>query len=168
MGLFAILGKGLKAMVDEATTPASFRIGQKFEDYVRHVLFVEKYYDVLERTHDYNSNKRDYVESSLKPDFKFRDKWNKNEFYIEAKFRTGLYNEKIVWCNDNQLLRYRQYNKQTPVFLMLGMGENPTYPEFLSLIPLTQAKYTGLFPSLAEKFEVKFDQPITSKILWSR
>ena len=48
------------------------------------------------------------------------------------------------------------------------MGETPNYPEFLSLIPLTQARYTGLFPSHAEKFEIKIDKPVSSKILWER
>ena len=167
MGLLSILSKGLKAMIDEATTPESFKMGQKFEDYVREFLFVDNYYDILERTHNYNTNK-DYVQSSLKPDFKFRDKWTKKEFYVEAKFRTGLYNNKIVWCNDKQLARYLDCNKEKPVFLILGMGDNPKYPEFLSLIPLTQAKYTGLFPSHAEKFEIEVDKPVSSKALWTR
>lgn len=46
------------------------------------------------------------------------------------------------------------------------MGEDPEYPEFLSLIPLTEAKYTGLFPSYAEKFEIKADKAVSSKLLW--
>lgn len=167
MGLLSILSKGLKAMIDEATTPESFKMGEKFENYVREFLFVDNYYDILERTHSYSTNK-DYVHSSLRPDFKFRDKWTKKEFYVEAKFRTGLYGNKIVWCNDNQLTRYLEYNRQAPVFLILGMGDNPNYPDFLSLIPLTQVKYIGLFPSHAEKFEIKPDKPISSKTLWTK
>lgn len=154
-------------MIDEATTPESFKIGEKFEQYVRDYLFIDNYYDILERTHNYNTNK-DYVRSSLKPDFKFRDRWTKKEFYVEAKFRTGLYNNKIIWCNDTQLKRYLEYNRERPVFLILGLGDTPDYPEFLSLIPLTQAKYTGLFPSHAEKFEIRINKPVSSKILWTR
>jgi hypothetical protein len=167
MGLFSILSKGVHAMIDEATTPESFKMGEEFENYVRKYLFVDKYYDIIERTHNYKTNK-DYVESSLKPDFKFRDKWTKKEFYVEVKFRTGFYNNKIVWCKEKQLARYLDYNKQLPVFIMLGMGDNPKYPEFLSLIPLAQAKYTGLFQSHAEKFEIEIAKPISSKILWIR
>jgi len=167
MGLLSILGKGLQAMIDEATTPESFKMGSKFEQYVRDYLFVDSYYELLERTHDYKTNK-DYVKSSLKPDFTFRDKWTKKEFYVEAKFRTSDYNGKIVWCNDSQLKRYLEYNKERPVFLILGMGDNPNEPEFLSLIPLAQAKYTGLFSSHAKKFEIKLDKPVSSKILWGR
>jgi hypothetical protein len=35
-------------------------------------------------------------------------------------------------------------------------------------MPLTAAKYTGLFPSYAEQFEIKVDKSIESKTLWSR
>ncbi len=168
MGLLSILGKGLQAMIDEALTPESFKAGQKFEDYVREFLFIDKYYDLIEKTHDYNTNSKDYVKSSLKPDFKFRDKLTKKEFYVEAKFRTGLYNGKINWCNENQLHRYQSYNKDAPVFLILGLGEKPDYPEFIALIPIAFAKYNGLFPSYAEQFEVKIDNPISSKILWKK
>jgi hypothetical protein len=168
MGLLSILTKGLNAMIDEALTPESFKMGEKFENYVRQFLFVNNYYDLLERSHNYTTNSKDYVQSSLKPDFKFCDKWTKKEFYVESKFRTSDYKGKIVWCNDNQLIRYKEYNKERPVFLMLGMGGDPKYPEFLSLIPLAEAKYTGLFTSLVEKFEIKIDEPIKSKILWGR
>lgn len=167
MGLFSILSKGIQAMIDEANTPQSFKMGEQFESYVREYIFTDSYYDVLERTHNYKTN-QDYVESSLKPDFKFRDRLTKKEFYVEAKFRTGLYNNKIVWCNDKQLARYLEYNKERPVFLILGMGDSAKYPEFLSLIPLTQAKYTGLFPSHAEKFGIEVDEALKSKLLWNR
>lgn len=168
MGLLSILGKGVKAMIDEALTPESFKMGQNFENYVRDQLFVPKFYDLMERTHDYNANSRDYVQSSKKPDFKFRDKVTKNEFYVEAKFRTGDYHGKIEWCNYNQLIRYKEYHKEKPVFIILGIGGNAKCPEFLSLISLSQAKYTGLFLSVVEKFEIEPDKPVASKILWNR
>ena len=66
MGLLSILGKGIKAMIDEATTPVSFKYGEKFENYVRDYLFIDRYYDLVERTHSYNANKNDYVESNNK------------------------------------------------------------------------------------------------------
>jgi len=167
MGLFSILGKGIQAMINEATTPESFRKGEKFENYVLDYLFIQKHYDMLERTHSYNTN-RDFVQSSLKPDFKFLDRWTNKAFYVEVKFRTSLYNNKIVWCTEEQLNRYFEYNRQNPVFLLLGVGNNPKYPEFLSLIPLSRARYTGLFPSYAEKFAINLDEPVTSKSLWAR
>ena len=167
MSLLSILGKGIKAMIDEANTPESFRVGQKFEEYVRKYLFIESYYDLVHKTHDYNTNK-DYVLSSLKPDFIFRDKWTKREFYVEAKFRSGHYNNKIPWCNERQLARYQEYNREMPVFVILGIGGDPNRPMFLSLIPLSQARYTDLFTSYIRKFDIEVDQPVSSKVLWGR
>lgn len=168
MGLISILNKGINAMIDEMQTPESFRIGEKFENYVRESLFVKSYYDLLERSHNYSANRKDYVQSSVQPDFTFKDRWAGKEFYVEVKFRTSDYNGKIMWCNDKQLLRYQQYHKKLPVFLILGMGENPSLPKYLSLISLNQAKYTGLYRSVVEKFDIAVDKPIASKILWSR
>ena len=153
-------------MLDDLTTPESFKIGEKFENYVREFAFVEAYYDILERTHNYDTNRKDYVESSLKPDFKFRDKRTKRIFYVEAKFRTD-YMDKIMWCNETQLARYQQYEKEAPVFVLIGLGD-AKYPDPLYLIPLSKIKYTGLFPSFVEKFKVEFDKPISSKTLWDR
>ncbi|MDP2385698.1 MAG: hypothetical protein Q8M29_04965 [Bacteroidota bacterium] len=168
MSLFSILGKGLKAMYQEATTPESFKTGEKFEDYVRNELFIDKYYDLIERTHNYDTNKKDFVEATLKPDFKFRDRLTKKEFYVEAKFRASAYNGKIIWCSDSQMQRYRNYHRNTPVFVILGMGENPKDPGFLALMSLPNAKYTGLFPSYVKGFEIKTLKPIASKTLWSK
>jgi len=167
MGILDILGKGFKAMIDEAFTPESFKIGEKFENYVRDYIFPENYYDLIERTHSYNSNSKDFVEASIKPDFQFRDKYSKKKFCVEVKFRTGLYNGKITWCNEKQLARYKQISKEIPVFIIIGMGEKPEKPDFISLLPISEAKYVGLFPSLAEKFEIDLKKPVTSKKLWS-
>lgn len=168
MGLLSILGNGIKAMLNEAMTPESFKEGQNFENYVREYIFPEHYYDLVERTHDYYSNSRDYVESSLKPDFTFRDRLTKREFYVEAKFRTKMYDGKIIWCNDKQLQRYRQYHKEKPVFIILGMGQDAKNPDSLYLMLLDEAKYKGLFQNYAEQFEIKLDRPVTSRTLWNQ
>jgi len=168
MRLFSSLIKAVETFRNEFNTPESFKIGQKFEEYVREYLFTDKYFDLIERTHDYNTNSRDYVESSLKPDFTFRDKRSRHEFYVEAKFRSSFYKGKINWCNENQLQRYRYYNEERPVFLILGMGDDPKYPEFLSLMPLDAIKYTSLYLSFAEQFEIRIDQSISSNKLWER
>lgn len=168
MSLISILSKGIQAMITEATTPESFRIGRNFEEYARQFLFPANYYDLVEQSHSYEVNRKDYVESSLKPDYTFRDKWTKKEFFVECKFRTGLYQNKLAWCNENQLVRYREYTQQRPVFVLFGLGEDANYPEFLSLMPLSRIQYTALYPSVVEKFAVDLDQPVSSKLLWSR
>jgi hypothetical protein len=160
------MGKGLQAMIEEASIPESFKVGQKFENYVRETIFIDRYYDLMERTHQYLTNKKDFVESTLKPDFTFRDRLTKQVFYVEVKFRTRLYNGKISVCNEYQLPRYQYYDLEHPTFLLLGMGEKPEKPHFLSLIPIGKVQYPDLFPSFVRKFEVKVDEALPSKILW--
>src|SRR5690606_41378594 len=43
----------------------------------------------------------------------FRDKKSGKEFYVEAKWRAGYYTRgnKIQWCNQNQLNRYKKLDK---------------------------------------------------------
>jgi hypothetical protein len=126
MSFFKKVAKGIQAFTNEVNKPDSFIKGEAFEDYVRKFIFPKSDYDLVHRTHDYNSNNGDYVESSLKPDFKFRDKKNGNEFYVEVKWRRGSYNRenKIEWCNDKQLKRYKAIDKnENKVFVLLGFGD---------------------------------------------
>jgi len=164
MSIYSAFRKGIKAMIDEVHTTESAKIGEEFENYVREVFFPESHYVLVERTHSFSANQKDYVEASLKPDFTFRDRGNNREFYVEAKVRTGTFNNKINWCNQTQLNRYLEYNRQKPVFLILDYGEKDM---FYSLIPLSKAKYTGLFVDYAEEFEIIPDKRVPSRRLWS-
>ena len=51
--------------------------------------------------------------TAFHPDFKMRDKKNNQEFYVEVKWREGVYNfkNKIQWCNRNQLSRYKKIDE---------------------------------------------------------
>ncbi|GAC1562726.1 MAG: hypothetical protein NVS3B13_36080 [Mucilaginibacter sp.] len=91
MGIISLINKIAGAISDEIYTPKSFKDGQAFEDYVEEYLFPNNYYNLVEKTHNYQTNSRNYVESSLNPDFKFRDRYTGREFYVEAKFRANLY-----------------------------------------------------------------------------
>lgn len=168
MRLFSLITETVDFIADRINTPESFKVGQDFEKYVEEYLFPKKYYDMIERTHDYHTNSKNYVEASLNPDFKFRDRTTKKLFYVEAKFRTNLYKNKLVWCTDKQLLRYQDINRNTTVFLILGDGGKASLPDCLSLIPISKAKYTGLFPSFVDQFAIVPDLAVSSKVLWNR
>lgn len=40
------------------------------------------------KTHNDQTNSKNYVESLLNADFKFRDRYTNREFYVEAKLRS--------------------------------------------------------------------------------
>lgn len=160
------IGVGLKAMIDDALTPESFKKGEQFEKYVRTYLFVSAYYDVVHKTHSYLDNKGDYVEESMKPDYLFRDKYSKKEFYVEVKFRSNSYQGKVEWCkNIYQLKRYKQLDKEKPVFILLGIEGEPSKPAYIFLIPMKEIKYTGLFYSFLENYLIDNKKAISSKVL---
>ncbi len=147
--------KGVKATYNEYTKPDSFLKGEEFEEYVRKYLFPKDKYTLIHRTHDYHTNEKDFVSSSLEPDFGFAIENSNLEFYVEVKYRENFFNGKVEWCSGNQLKRYKQISNQIPTLLALGMGGNSNNPDYVYLIPLKDINFTGLFPSFLEKYEVK-------------
>lgn len=127
--------------------------GSRFEKFVLDDIFIDKLFDLVEMTRDFNSNSERFEERSMNPDFLFRDKRTKEEFWIEAKYRTGLFkNEKgqdvCEICKPEQLNRYKEIEKSTAkkVYICLGLGNDPLFPETIHLIPVKDA-YPQLFPS---------------------
>jgi hypothetical protein len=111
----------------------NFKKGEEFEQYVRDNLFTKEKYILVERTHNYQTNSTDFVESTLKPDFKFRSKSTNNEFYIEAKWRQNLHNNCLKWSYDAQFERYRNYAKQNLFYVVIGLGGVPSKPDKIFL-----------------------------------
>jgi hypothetical protein len=169
MSLFKNITKGITALKNEVNKPDSFIKGEEFEDYVRKYLFPKSDYDLVHRTHDYHSNNGDYIESSLKPDFKFRDKKTEKEFYVEAKWRRGVYNRenKIEWCNEKQLRRYKAIDKnENKVFIVLGFGDKASQPLEIILFPLSGCNYTALYDSFLNKYSFYINKPVFAEYLW--
>lgn len=108
---------------------ASFRKGEEFENYVRNNLFTKDKYGLIERTHSYESNKNDFIESTLKADFKFRHNLTGKEFYVEAKWRQNLYYEHLEFSYPDQLKRYKTYSKQVPFYVVIGLGGTANNPD---------------------------------------
>lgn len=149
--------------------PASYIVGEYFEDFARECIFPAKHYDLIVRTPRYRDNQRDFQLISLNPDFLFRDKKTKKQFAVECKFRSDLsQDEKFEWTNPKQLQRYREYSKNIPVFVLLGLGEYPDYLELVSLLPLSEAKYYGLYLSVLEEFSIPPFKAFPSEWLWQQ
>jgi len=153
-------------MTDNLNIPESYKMGKQFEDYLRCHIFVKKYFVITEKTHDFQANHGDFIESSINPDFKFRDKMNKS-FYLEAKFRSDVHDDKISWCNFGQLKRYQEFDKTFPVFIAIGLGGKPDNPKNLYLLPLQEANHTDLFLSVASKFQIPLGKPVLPDNLWN-
>ncbi len=158
--------KKTAAKLPNLLTPESFKKGEDFEKYTRNILFSPDHYTLIEKPHSYQEVVGDLPESILKPDYSFRDKITNTEFFVESKFRTYLFFDQLRWTYAKQLARYHEYNKQMPVFILLGLGNVAAEPSRLFLLPLKHAKYKGLYLSEAKKFEIPRSEHVPSSKLW--
>ncbi|MDP2218380.1 MAG: hypothetical protein Q8J68_13970 [Methanolobus sp.] len=140
--------------------------GSRFESFVSKEVFTDMLFDLVETTRDFDSNKERFEERSMNPDFLFRDKRTKEEFWVEAKYRNGLFKNnrgQLVCeiCKPWQLDRYKEVEKTSgkKVYICLGIGEDPKYPETVHLIPVSEA-YPQLFQSKLKETLLWRDQNI--------
>jgi hypothetical protein len=139
--------------IKHETSNDSFVVGLRFEDYVEK-LFSEKYFSVVEKTHSTETNKERYVESSMNPDFVFKYIPSGEMFAVECKYRSGLNGGMLDWTNPKQLKRYRKFSqeREIPVFIVIGLGGEDDEPGEMFNIPLNEAKYPKLYPSVFNMF----------------
>ena len=143
----------------------SFRVGSDWEKDTKKIIFPSNGYDLLHETPTFKQNNNRFIESSLNPDFKFRDKKTKKEFWVECKFRSSLMNGKIEWSKPKQFERYKTLCLKEPVFVCLAFDHKINNDELYYLIPLTKINYTGLYPSFIKNFEIGLS-PMVSNVLW--
>ena len=123
-------------------------------------IFTKDKFDILHKTHDYATNKDDYIENTKEPDFKFRAIKSGKEFWVEAKYRSIYYEDRVDCCKPFQLKRYKEIDKQLPVYITLGVGGEAGSPDQVFLIPIKDIKYSKLFRSFLRNYEVPNDKAI--------
>ena len=149
-----------------------FDKGVDFEKYVAQIFESQKkYFSILDWTKD-TSYKRNgiQVESNKNPDLIIQYKPTKEKFAIECKFRSYMIQSEkiddpvIKWSYPDQIKRYNDFSKTNniPVFIIIGLGGKPDNPEFMFCVPLKEAKYPEIFPSVLEKYE----RPPSKPFFW--
>ena len=166
MGLFRKIAD-IADIVDTKYSNSPEAKVQRFENHVKS-LFPEKYYALVYQTPSFRDNKDRYVESSLHPDFIFRHKRTGEEFGVECKYRSSLnYKDMLEWSNPEQIKRYQKFSKEKniPVFVVIALEGFDEDEEGFEVpvtcmfnIPLEEAKYPTLYPSVFEKYERPFDK----------
>jgi hypothetical protein len=140
--------------------------GQAFEDYVKNVIFPKDKYDLIHQTHSFDLNKQRFIEESKNPDFIFRCRESKQEFHIEAKWRSGFdSSKKMKILEHHQLQHYKKIESlEKPVFLIIGFEGSPSNPRNLSLIPLKKIKFTDVYWSFLNSFSINKSELKNSKL----
>lgn len=87
---------------------------EKGNDFEKHVvnLFDGRYFSIIQWSTDITRKHDRFVESDAGPDLTIRYVPTGEIFYIECKFRSGLYEEKLHWSNAEQLKRYQKFSRK--------------------------------------------------------
>ena len=162
--------------------PERHRKGTQAEIFVDEFLFPEKNYDMLHRTVDYQTNKWRRVKDSSLPDFRFRDRANGSEFWVEVKYRSEWKGDKedeyIDFLDEEyKLERYKEIDKELPVFIAICTGHTSLDPAESFLIPVRFIKLSDrIFMKYLLPFQThtqdqtldELDISVSSESLWKR
>ena len=144
------------AAIKEAIKPEGVIKGEKFERYVLSLFNASGYWALVKRTQDYYNNKQMYEKHSLEADFIFKHKRLNKEIKIECKYRSSLNKDGMLeWCKNEQLDRYKRFDKDDNTYIVIGLGGKPNAPGKLYLIKLSDAKYVTIYPSSLKKYEIR-------------
>jgi hypothetical protein len=171
----------LKKIKNEKIKNGKFKFGEAWEEEVREDFFISDYYDVLEKTHNYQQNKKDFVKSSLNPDYKFLCKSTKKEFYIECKARdiTNLIKKTEEFLDEYEILskkdekksiEFEDANKYLQLFDLCSEEQfyrfkklNNTTKVLFMVLLISDQKYRDDIISL-----IPIDDLLTHKIFYSQ
>jgi hypothetical protein len=141
------------------------RKDQEFEKYVADIFKTQsKFFTIVNRTHD-QDHKDDgvMVESNKEPDFKIRCALTNDVFFVVCKWRAHLLSDnRLEWCYELFLRECQRYYRRLPVFVVVGLGGESTSPDRMFCIPLKEARWTELLPSVYMKHE----RPPGKKFFW--
>ncbi len=135
-----------------------FEKGYAFEDHVIS-LFETRKFKLLQRHNDRKASDDLYLLSNSDPDMEFLYLGSKNHrFAVECKWREKFKEGRMVWASGHQICMYEKFQNQTglPVFIILGVGGEPSKPERVYLAPLKEISTsstvteTELIPFLRE------------------
>ncbi|HLY70824.1 MAG TPA: hypothetical protein VKR53_13925 [Puia sp.] len=122
-------------------TPARKKEEEKGYDFEKFIVsrFQPEYFNILQWRSDKFVDGR-YPLSNLGPDlvFEYRSRSRTVRFAVECKWRSRFNNGFIKWAKDHQPRNYQdfQHKENIPVFVMLGVGNQPSLPAELYIIPL--------------------------------
>jgi len=130
-----------------------FKIGEKFEDFVRFNHFGSNY-EAIHVTPSYEENCMEFNNESFKPDLKMMDSITGEEFWVECKYRSYTHHKKEYQVISEKQLRRHRNIIDSPVFVMLGIGGKPNKPLYLYKIPIAQCKPVMNIGHLYYQFQI--------------
>ena len=165
MGLHAIKKRlrraytSVRNRIKTITLPEEVLKGREFEDFVLELFDLNetKTYSLLEWRSDKSLGEIRPV-SNTYPDFvlEYKEGRRKKKFAIECKWRASIPRRfSQLLFEPEQITRYQEYaaEKAQSVYIVLGIGGEPSMPEELYLIPISAISQIQFKPSLLKQFQ---------------
>lgn len=164
MGLHAIKKRlnrtymNVRTRIRAITLPVDVLKGREFEDFVLELfdLNVTNAYSLIEWRGDKTTGEISPV-SNCYPDFvlEYKEGKYKRIFSVECKWRERIPNRITTpLISPEQIVRYQEYSIEMnqDVFIVLGVGGEPSMPENLYVIPIDVFADVQAKPSLLKKY----------------
>lgn len=149
----------VKNRIRAITLPVEVLKGREFEDFVLELFDLNetKAYSLLEWRSDKSTGEVNPVSNGY-PDFVLEYKAGKKKvkFSVECKWRANMStHKKNIIIDSEQLERYKEYaaEKEQKVFIIFGVGGEPSMPEDLYIVPLDSFGDAQIKPSLFMQFK---------------
>lgn len=114
--------------------------GGQFEDHVK-AMFPDADFEILQEPDP---------EGSAIPDFRIRDRKTREKFWVEAKWRQHLISEKYKIGEIEEVKKYKAMQEAAAperVFMVLGLGGEPSKPDQIFCIPISEVQYPEIYQS---------------------
>ena len=131
-------------------------VGKQFEDYV-YSMFPPDRFECTHRTVGAAELNGGCRPDCYLPDLRFKDRATGREFWVECKYRSYRVDGSIVWADQKLLNRYIgiRMESRLKVYVMIGLGGDPSRPRELFLVDLDDTHYTELYRSKQARSEVQ-------------
>jgi hypothetical protein len=130
--------------------------GEDFEDDAADIFFPDNIYEMLQRTHNFSTNNKRFIRSSINPDFQFEIRDSKIDLWVECKYRENKLDLGYVNVfKFGQLKRYKSYENSFLLLCAKTHGEQYVY-----FVPFSHLKWDNLYFSFLEPYGLKYGPPV--------
>lgn len=95
-----------------------------------------------------------YAESNMRPDLLLSKRDRNATLAIECKWRRNTESKSVQWSEPAQLERYRNFQKKesVAVYVVIGIGGEPSEPKELYIVPLNSMKHHYVYKDYLKRF----------------
>ena len=133
---------------EQETDP--YKRGKMFEDWALY-LFPAESFNIIHKTVGGADLEGRYTEDCVNPDYRFRDKKTRTEFWVECKFRSRRGEKGILeWTDYKHLQRYKKIREESGIklYILVGIGGSPDDPKEILFFDLDEMPYYSLYYSV--------------------